>query len=502
LRVALIARNSLWTALDQGLSFLGGTVVAIIIARVLGPTLLGAFAFVMWIVGVGGSLGIHGVSRATGKFGGEYFGRGEPEIARAIIRSALRWQLAVGSILVGIGLVAVWVSMPADDFVWGAVAVVSLLATMIMAIAARGIEIRQDFRLNVIPSILGNTVNIVGSLVVLWRGWGLLGLTSALLLSRVVDAVVRQALFRSSWADVTPGAIPPELRRRFARFATQASGLLVLSIVVWDRSEVFFLEWYCDFEAVAFYSLSFGIMKSLLIFPHSLNVASGANLLVEYGRDPRKQGQFAGRMTVFLALAAFPLTLGMSAVSGPAIRVLYGEAYLPAIPVLAIVAAFAVPQALLAPAQFLLVAHERQKFLLAWGAIVAVVNLSLDLILIPKGAAIGAAIANATAQSLALVGIWFYASRHVGLVLPVRSIARVGVSAVVMALGAFAVTRSLPPLSGLVLGILTGVLLYPLSLRLTGSLGSEDRERLLEVSALVPPRLRPAYAGLINLVAG
>ena len=322
------------------------------------------------------------------------------------------------------------------------------------------------------------------------------------MLSRVVDAVVRQALFRSSWADVTPGAIPPELRRRFARFATQASGLLVLSIVVWDRSEVFFLEWYCDFEAVAFYSLSFGIMKSLLIFPHSLNVASGANLLVEYGRDPRKQGQFAGRMTVFLALAAFPLTLGMSAVSGPAIRVLYGEAYLPAIPVLAIVAAFAVPQALLAPAQFLLVAHERQKFLLAWGAFVAVVNLSLDLILIPKGAAIGAAIANATAQSLALVGIWFYASRHVGLVLPVRSIARVGVSAVVMALGAFAVTRSLPPLSGLVLGILTGVLLYPLSLRLTGSLGSEDRERLLEVSALVPPRLRPSYAGFINLVAG
>ena len=114
MRVALIARNSLWTALDQGLSFLGGTVVAIIIARVLGPTLLGAFAFVMWIVGVGGSLGIHGVSRATAKFGGEYFGRGEPEIARAIIRSALRWQLAVGSILVGIGLVAVWVSMPAE----------------------------------------------------------------------------------------------------------------------------------------------------------------------------------------------------------------------------------------------------------------------------------------------------------------------------------------------------------------------------------------------------
>lgn len=502
MRVALIARNSLWTALDQGLSFLGGTVVAIIVARALGPTLLGAYAFVMWIVGVGGSLGMHGVSRATAKFGGEFFGRGEPETARAIIESALRWQLGVGSLMVGGGLVAVWMTMPAGDFLWSAVAVLSLLATMIMAIAARGIEIRQDFRLNVIPSIVGNAVNIVGSLVALWRGWGLLGLTCALLLSRVIDAVLRQALYRRSWRGVTARVIPPELRRRFVRFAAQASGLLILSIVVWDRSEVFFLERYCSLEEVAFYSLSFGVMRQLLIFPQSLSMASGVNLLVEYGRDPKKQGRFAGRMTVFLALAAFPLTLGMSAVAGPAIRVLYGEAYLPAIPVLTLVAAFAVPQALLAPAQFLLVAHDRQRFLLAWGAVVAAVNVSLALLLIPGGAAVGAAVANATAQSLALVGIWVYATRRVGLSLPLRDIGRVGVSGVAMALAAFVVSRALPPLPGLAAGIITGTLVYPLMLRLTRSLQEEDRERLLAVSTLVPGRLRPAYVRLVHFLTG
>jgi O-antigen/teichoic acid export membrane protein len=501
LRAKLIVRNSLWTALDLGLGIVGGFVLSVLVARVLGPSRLGAYTFVMWIVAVSGSFAIHGVARAAAKFAGELVGRGDRALARAVVERAFLWQVLVGVALVGIGLLVVWIMMAPADRAWSGLAVLSVLAVMIMAIATAANEAAQDLRLNAISSLVANAVHVAGSLVTLWQGWGLLGLTVALLVSRVVDAGLRYVLFRRSWHGVVAGKLTRGLEARLLRFAGLANAILLVDLVVWDRSEVLFLKHFCDIREVAFYSLSFGMLKTVLILPQALTWSTNVNLLVEYGRDPARQGLFAGRVSLLLAIVAFPLAFGLGALSDALFGVLYGSAYLPAIPVLRVVALFAVAQPLIGPVRQLLVAHERLGFLLVWSLMAATLNISLDLLMIPRAGAVGAALANGIAQATAALGLWAYAKRALGFVLPVREIGRVGISAAAMAVAAMASARLLAPLPGVLLGVFVGVVTYPAMLRLTQSLGEDVRDQLLQAGSVLPGRLRSPFARLVGFVA-
>jgi O-antigen/teichoic acid export membrane protein len=167
--------------------------------------------------------------------------------------------------------------------------------------------------------------------------------------------------------------------------------------------------------------------------------------------------------------------------------------------VLAVAAVLAVPKALLVPVQQALQAHEKQKFLVIWTCICGLLNIGLDFALIPRYAATGAAIASGSAQLIAVLGMCLWASKSLRLKWEAMPIAKIVFAATAMAIiVAFASRQVKLPVNAVLIGVPLGAVCFFVALRLLRALGSEDRDRLLQISERVPAPVRGIYTRTVN----
>jgi O-antigen/teichoic acid export membrane protein len=503
---ATITRNSLWNLFDTLLSFGTTLIASVAVARVMGPTKLGHYQYVIWVAMMTGTVAALGVPAATRKFAAEYLGKGEHAIARAIIRATLRFQIGVSIVVATIGLVVVFTYVDPERRSWAAVAVLTIVPQLIYSIPAAAITATEDLRPNVKVSVISTTVHLTAITLTLILGWDLLGLTLSLLTSRTVDCVLRFVFYRRLW-DPLPGrdqaaALPPELRARLLRFCWQSTALLVLDLVVWNRSEIFFLERYSAITQVAFYSICFNIVESLMILPRVLAWSADTTMLVQQGRAPGTVAKLAVTTMRFMALFSIPAAFGLAALSDPAMRIVYGSKYVPAIPVLLVTALFSVGRALQLPAQRLLAATEKQGFLVAWGVVLALVNIGANFILIPMGGALAGAFSKGGVQILAMFGMWIYARKAVGAVVPVARMLGLVSSAGAMFAVVWTISRALPgSVLDVVVGVPAGAVVMIVGLRVVGYLEASDRGRLAPLQRLLPGRLRGRFNQLVEFLA-
>lgn len=498
-----IVNSSFWVGLDTLTGIVFAFICSVLVARVMGPTVLGYYNFVLWIAALTFQLGTLGIPSATRKYAAELRGRGDLAGARAVVVATARFQMVLASVVCVVGSVIIFVVSGPQHRVYALLVLLSVGPSMMMSIYASGLTAAEDFASQVSSSITSSLVNVCGVIMTLVFHWGLIGLASSLLTGRIVDFVLRRRLYirkigAVEGADPANEHLSPELRQRMIRFCMYSTGLLLLSAIVWDRSEVFFLKWFCNIKEVAFYSVGFNLVQQMTIFPRMFTSPSSARLMVEFGQDRRMSAQVAEITARYLALFALPVMLGMAAISGPLLRVVYGTAYSPAGPVLAIAASLAIARAFIAPADQLMIANERQNTLLKWGVFCAVLNLTLDLLLIRAHGAIGAAIANGIAQFVSAVGSWTLAFRFCGAKFPVRSTGKLLVAALVMAAGAAVCSATMPPAITLGVGVPISMALFVLCMRLLHPFDARDRSRLMLAAKLLPGPGARLYAKVLS----
>jgi O-antigen/teichoic acid export membrane protein len=503
-RTKTIARNSLWTSVDTALGFLASLLISVAVARKLGPENLGYFNFILWLTSVAGQFGIFGMGSATRKYVAEHLGRGDIAAANAIVRTNVRHQFLVAAGLCLSAMALILVAVPPAFRPFSLFGAASLFPPLLMVVYSQALTAAENFRANVQSTVIATVVNVVAVFVLLYLGFGLTAVTSSLFASRTLDLLLRIVQFQRHFPK-SGGVVqaPPDdrLKARMNRFYWQSTILLALNVVVWDRSELLILKIYSPISQLAFYSLSFNICNQIMNLPQMLAVSAGASLMVQYGRDSRKTGVLTATTIRYMCLIAFPALLGLAAISTPVIRSLYSTRFLPAAPVLLLLAVMSVPRALMLPAQQQILAFERQSFLLKWGAAMAVFNILLDWLLIRPYGAVGAAWGNGVSQSLASAGIVCYAVSTLDVPVNFRNIGRILASAVFMAVAVFGVVRVLPAIPALCVGIPLGVLVYFASLRLTGAALEEDYYRLSLFLNRVPARWRdPASRMLRTLI--
>ena len=141
---------------------------------------------------------------------------------------------------------------------------------------------------------------------------------------------------------------------------------------------------------------------------------------------------------------------------------------------------------------------DEQGFIVRLGLIGVLLNIGLNFLLIPRYGAIGAAFANSGSQLVSgVVGIT-YSTRRLNLTFPLRSLGRIGMAALSAAAVAWLISVWL---GGLVLAIGSGILVYPVMLRLFAALETSDHALLSRASVYLPGRLIPAYQGLVDFLA-
>src|SRR5204863_6910914 len=94
-----IVNNSFLMALDTGAGIASSFVGSILVARIMGPTVLGYYNFVLWVASLTTQFGAFGIPAATRKYAAELRGRGDLAGARAVVAATSRYQTILAAVI-------------------------------------------------------------------------------------------------------------------------------------------------------------------------------------------------------------------------------------------------------------------------------------------------------------------------------------------------------------------------------------------------------------------
>jgi O-antigen/teichoic acid export membrane protein len=454
-----VARGGVWEVASSVIPQLFTVVQSIFIARYLGPTGVGTIAFISLIVYSGSTLLTLGLPSALLRFTGRLIGEGRGKEAVVLYRWTMRVEAIVAALFfAGMATAAYLGAHPPAAWVFAGVVAAGGIVNSVSSAFLRGqLKWRQ-------ARIFGMTtygVNVGFTILILVLGGGISAVFAIDAITVIVNVTGTEALARRSTRELeaSPGLEPARSgraeRRRMVRFAGVSSINLFISLIVFQRTEVFFLAHYSTPTQVAIYSIPFSLVSALILVPHAIGnaLAPAVATLWGAGHTDRIRTGF-GRATRILLLILVVITSFALTVAPTAIRIVYGEEFAAAGQIMSILTVTVpfVPLGALSAA--LLVGIGRQWALTFIGLVAVVINLGLDWLLIPRYDAVGAAIANSTAQVLGSVPLFLYAVWIIGgVTLHFSKLIRGVVVAAVAALAGEVPLQTLPLVTGFVLGV-------------------------------------------------
>ena len=463
-----IVSGGLWTLLSRVLPQAQLLVLSIVVARYLGPDEMGRQSYIAFVALACVQAATAGLPGAVSRFVGELLGSRKGGQALSIYRLTRRVE-ALGSVLVLAVLVgaAFLGSTPRSAWI---LAGISAALAVLQAVPAALLMGAQRWRQAWMPGLVTGVATVPAVVVALELGGGISGLFAVEAVAVFINLVWTSALARRLEGALAPAEpVDPELRRRFWSFAASTSVIVIISFVVWRRSELFILQHYSTDAQIAFYSIAFAAVSGLSKLPETVETVAMpavANLMGT-GQDERIARGFWRAMRL-LVLATFPLVAGM-AVAGPALLELaYGSDYADAGPVLLVMLAPLLVQPMLRVSEGVLYGLGRPGFIVIAGLVATVVDIGLAFLLIPKWDAVGAAVANGAAILVAgLPCLWLAVRLHRPVLLPAGPLVRAVLVSCAVALGAFAGLSLLGSIAAVVLGAAAGLvcalLLRPLA---------------------------------------
>jgi O-antigen/teichoic acid export membrane protein len=423
IRLAL-ARNTAWYAMVTAVGLISGLVMSVILARGLGPTLMGNLSYLIWAERTLTAVATLGYALATVRYTADAFARGEKARAWGIVRLFMRRQLVTTALVMLLATPLVVVFAPRDLAAPLLVVVATLLLITVEGIYTHALQGAQRYDVTARTSTIKMALQLLVAVVAIRLGAGLTVLVAAMGLTLVVSCLIQRRRVLAIYAGAAR-ASPAPMTSDVRAYLLPLSIVAVLDAIVWDRSEVFFLGLYASAADIAYYSLAFGLANRIMIIPA---IAVGALLpafSALHGRgDPEEFSRLYRSVLRYVALVGAPVAAMVAALAPSLVVWLYGQDYMPAARLVGVLAAVALLSALRSVAWAALRGVGDRRCALVATAVAAALNVGLAAALIPSWGTTGAVIANAAAQVTATVWAFVGMARlhHVGF--PILDVAK------------------------------------------------------------------------------
>jgi O-antigen/teichoic acid export membrane protein len=400
-----LTRATVLNFIDGAVTLAAALVVSILLARVLGPNRFGVYALAMTLVMVALLLARLGISSTVKRYVAELNARGDRQTASIVVGRGLRLGLASGAM--GTALMAAAAAPLAAFFrhpeltrllLIGAAMVLPMVVLGVLRNVVSGF---QQYRYLVRLNLVASPAWVLGCAVALWWGAGVAGV---MVTSLIVDLL--QVLAVGLWVSENVGIswrapLPEGLGRRLAQYNVTLAALIVLNAIVWERSELLFLGRFQGAEQVAFYALPFALTEKVVdLVPGALLGVLLPGLTYAQSIDPGRFSAVFSDALRYLAMLTLPICLFGIPLAPIMINLLYGSGYVGAVIVLQILLVSIVFGVLGQASRAAHLGMESQAFLLKTGLVAAAISIGLDLVLIPRFGATGAAVANTVVQAL------------------------------------------------------------------------------------------------------
>jgi O-antigen/teichoic acid export membrane protein len=488
----LLARNTLFNLLGQGLPLLVALVTIPYVVRGLGPERFGLLSLAWVILGYFTVFDL-GLGRATTKYVAELIGRGEEERVPEVVWTAVACQLAFGLVGGAVLFVAspllvervlrVPPSLAAEARRTFEALSLGVPIVLVASSLSGALEARQRFDLVNAVRIPASAGTYLLPVVGVALGTDLAGIVLLIVLWRA--AAVGLLLLANSRPPLTLRAAPPStsLLPHLLRFGgwIMVSSLVAPVLAYLDR---FLVAALVSVAAVGHYVASYEAITRLAILPASLAmVLFPAFSRFGPNREPEVLGALLLRSIRLVAGALAPLVLMIAVFAGELMQLWLGPQYAAyGAPVLRVLAAGVFLNSLAHPAGALIQAMGRPDLTAKFHVFEVPVYVGIATVLVAQFGAVGAAWAW-TLRVFLDTGLFLVAairlSRPRGLLLTIRRVVLTAVA--LMATGAVAeMSRKLLPRSASeVLVLLLGVSLLVVGGLMVWRLLLDDQDRLL-----------------------
>jgi O-antigen/teichoic acid export membrane protein len=483
-----VAKAGLWAAASRALPQVYSLAISVVAARALGPDGMGRQSLIAFAAIFGTAAATLGVPTALMRFVGERVGAHDTATLRPLVRVV--WKVeAVAAIAGGLVLIGIGLNGGEPRLAWVLAGFTCALGVLQKVPTAALIGLQRWRDASAVTMVMGG-IAMAATIAVLAAGGGVTAMIAVGTGSTFVILIWTTLRMRDRLSALTQQSQrDPQLHRRVWRYAAIASLGVPVTLIVWFRSEFFFLAHYSSDKQIALYSIAFSAYTAVVILPQSLANAIAPAFATLYGAgEAGRIRQGFGRAMRLLLTATLPLTAATMALGPETLRVVYGDVYGGTGTPLLILLGVLPLVPLLQVSMSLLVGLARQWLPLAFGAIAAAVNISLDIALIPQHAAVGAATANAISQVVASVSIIAYAV-HIagGIEWHASTLARAALVALGSGLVAAAVVTEVHDWTGIVLGIIAWAVVYFIGARVLRVVSESDAQWL---DGILGPRIR------------
>lgn len=404
-----LLKNSGFNFTNLVITSVASFLASIIIARTLVPGSAGIYFYLVWLVGTLALVINLGLPNTLTRFISEARAKDNQSLLKILLSRSTAFTIGWG-LLLSFGVLVLSPILPLQEsarpYLWIIPLVsVSLALQTMFGSAAIGL---QKIKQLALAAIVSQPILVI-ALYLLAKSGNLTGLITATALSYLVTAGVLWLAVRRdlSW----PRTAWEETKRRFLGYAGVVSVITFIDAVVWQRSEVLFLGVLTGSEAVAYYSLAFGLSATAMkLIPGAFSGILMPVVTETYLNEEKwvLRRRF-WRATLLLAGVVAPMVILGFILAPLVIPLLYGHNYQPVIDTFRIVLLGGGFGAIASAAAAVFYGTERPTFILKFGLLVAVANLSLDFILITNYGLLGAAWANTIAQGLGGLGGVIYA---------------------------------------------------------------------------------------------
>lgn len=486
----LAVRNGLWNALATIVGALTGIIGSIIIVRVLTTEDYGTFSYFVWLAGILGILGTLAFPSSLTKISSELFGREKHDEARKLSRWVSLLILVING-LFSAGVFFWGISSPEPQRTLLCLIAIYIIPNALGSVMRSTLWGREQYGFASIIAAGASLTQLALIGLSAIQGWGVPGFLIAMLFPQVVQVIGLFIVLKTSHSP-TPDlpkqrnmALPDrETIRLYLTFFVPATLSLVIQTIVWQRSEVFFLEQWSNRDQVGFYSLAYTMVEMLLMLGWALLNGFLPSISRDYGAGEWDKIREKAQQGLILSfLFSVPLSFGGWTTIEQIVVLLYGAKMLPAVTVVQVLLIGLLSGVAASLFGIMVIATGRMWLHVGLGVVLAIVNVVLDILLIPGYGAIGGAIANTSSQiihSILLLGVVMYLYK---VRLPLRTFAGIGV------VGAFSTYLApelmqnwFPGVWGLVGAIGMGGGLYLLLIWLLGYLKTFSQPRTMAVA--------------------
>jgi O-antigen/teichoic acid export membrane protein len=241
-------------------------------------------------------------------------------------------------------------------------------------------------------------------IVLLLNGYGLDAVLIIAILGRILGCII-SAEFLRRLNIRTRLVFYNESTRNLLRLAPTFLFIGIFATLYW-RIDIFMLSKLQPVEDVGFYGAAWRILELAMVVPQSLCLSLYPQISSSALNNLDQLNRIGRGATRYLLALSLPAAIGITLLAGPLLELLYGAAFSAASDTLSVLILTLIPYGIVRYHAYVLLGANHQRIDLTLNIVMSIINIMLNLALIPVYGHLGAAIA--TFISICIYGLLQY----------------------------------------------------------------------------------------------